>query len=332
MRKINLMLGGLVVIGLLSCVPQKKLVDMEKKYNEASLKQMECNTTKTVLEADLAEKNEAIQEKDKNINRLKRDSIECNTALEKTRALYDDLNDLQQQIIDNNRVESSKLLTELDRRDKQLQSKEKALTDREAQLLVTRNENEALAQSLSATEKDLQLREQKVAELQQILDSKDSTVDALKANISKSLLGFSDKGIKVNVKNGKVYVSMEEQLLFPSASVDINDKGKSALMQLATALNQQKDVTVMVEGHTDNVPMRSATIKDNWDLSVLRATSIARILTTEGKVDPTRVVATGRSEYLPVDTADTKEARAKNRRIEIILTPNLDELFTILNN
>ena len=321
-----------VVIGLMSCVPHKRLVDMEKKYNDASLKQMECAEERTTLKAEAALSEEESKKQQKSINRLRTDSIECNTALYKTKSLYDDLNDLQQQIIDNNRVESSKLLLELDRRDKQLQSKEKELVGREAQLLTTRNQNEALSKSLTATEKDLESREQKVKELQQILDSKDSTVNALKANISKSLLGFSDKGLTVNVKNGKVYVSMEEQLLFPSASIDINAKGKTALMQLAGALNQQKDVTIMVEGHTDNVPMRSATIKDNWDLSVLRATSIARILTTEGKVDPTRVVATGRSEYLPVDTLETPEARAKNRRIEIILTPNLDELFNILNN
>ena len=321
-----------VVVGLLSCVPQKKLVDMEKKYNDASLKQMECAEERTALKAEAALMKEEGIKKQKILNRLKTDSIECNTALFKTKVLYDDLNDLQQQIIDNNRVESSKLLLELDRRDKQLQSKEKELVSREAQLLTTRNQNEALAKSLTATENDLESRERKVKELQEILDSKDSAVNALKANISKSLLGFSDKGLTVNVKNGKVYVSMEEQLLFPSASIDINAKGKTALMQLAGALNQQKDVTIMVEGHTDNVPMRSATIKDNWDLSVLRATSIARILTTEGEVDPTRVVATGRSEYLPVDTAETPEARAKNRRIEIILTPNLNELFNILNN
>jgi len=332
MSKINLVLGIFLIVGLFSCVPHKKLVEMENKYNEASLKQMECEEERTALRAEAALKEEESQANQKKLNRLKSDSLECHMALEKTKKLYNDLNELQQQIIDNNRVESSNLLSQLDRRDKQLQSKEKELISREAQLLKTRNENEALAQSLTATERDLEQRERKVGELQQILDSKDSAVNALKASIAKSLLGFSDEGLTVNVKNGKVYVSMEEQLLFPSASIDINDKGKNALMQLATALNQQKDVTIMVEGHTDNVPMRSATIKDNWDLSVLRATSIVRILTTEGKVDPTRVLATGRSEHLPVDSADTPEARAKNRRIEIILTPNLDELFNILNN
>ena len=332
MGKLKLILGVFLLLGALSCVPQKKFVEMENKYNEASNKHMECEKERTALMADAALLEEENKSKEKSINRLKSDSLECNTALDKTKKLYNDLNELQQQIIDNNRVESSKLLAQLDRRDKQLQAKEQELISREAQLFKTRNENEALAQNLTATEKDLEQREKKVQELQQILDSKDSAVNALKASIAKSLLGFSDEGLTVNVKNGKVYVSMEEQLLFPSASIDINDKGKNALMQLAAALNQQKDVTIMVEGHTDNVPMRSSTIKDNWDLSVLRATSIARILTAEGKVDPTRVVATGRSEYLPVDSADTPEARAKNRRIEIILTPNLDELFNILNN
>lgn len=305
---------------------------MQDNYNTANAKHKACEEDKAELAEQVTSMNNTVSAQNKSIARLKSDSLECNTALDKTKKLYDDLNKLQQQIIDNNRVENGKMLVELDKRDKQLQAKEKELTDREAQLLKTRNENETLAQNLAATEKDLELREKKVQELQQILDSKDSAVQSLKASIAKSLLGFSDKGLTVNVKNGKVYVSMEEQLLFPSASIAINEKGKTALLQLAEALNQQKDVTIMVEGHTDNVPMRSATIKDNWDLSVLRATSIAKILTTEGKVDPTRVVATGRGEFMPVDTADTPEARAKNRRIEIILTPNLDELFQILNN
>lgn len=320
------------VAGLSACVPNKKFVEMRDNYNAANAKHKACEEDKSALADKVENLSLVLADQTKAVARLKSDSVECNSALEKTKKLYDDLNKLQQQIIDNNRVENGKMLVELDKRDKQLQAKEKELTEREAQLLKTRNENEALAQSLAATEKDLELREKKVAELQQILDSKDSAVQALKSSIAKSLLGFSDKGLSVNVKNGKVYVSMEEQLLFPSASITINEKGKTALLQLAEALNQQKDVTVMVEGHTDNVPMRSANIKDNWDLSVLRATSIAKILTTEGKVDPTRVVATGRGEYMPVDTADTPEARAKNRRIEIILTPNLNELFQILNN
>ena len=129
----------------------------------------------------------------------------------------------------------------------------------------------------------------------------------------------------------KVYVSLTEQLLFKSGSKTVDKKGVEALKKLAGALKGNDDLGVLVEGHTDNVPMSSSAngIKDNWDLSVLRATSIVRILTEEG-VDPKNVSASGRGEYIPVDTADTKEARRKNRRIEIILTPKLDELFQML--
>jgi chemotaxis protein MotB len=157
-------------------------------------------------------------------------------------------------------------------------------------------------------------------------------VNALKASIQKALLGFKNQGLTVEVRNGKVYVSMEEKLLFKSGSIEVDPKGQQALLELAKALNQNKEVSILVEGHTDNVPMKSPTIKDNLDLSVLRATSISRILTSKGAVDPKRVMSAGRGEHFPIDPADTPEARAKNRRTEIILTPKLDELLSILGN
>ena len=125
---------------------------------------------------------------------------------------------------------------------------------------------------------------------------------------------------------------MEEKLLFKSGSIAVDPKGEQALLALAKALNANNDVSILVEGHTDNVPMKSPTIKDNLDLSVLRATSIARILTTVGSVDPRRVTSAGRGESFPIDPANTSEARAKNRRTEIILTPKLDELLSILSS
>ena len=310
---------------VIGCVPHKKFAELEKKYNDCSLDRQECLEESVKKEQKLDELSTDLDNCEKRTNRLYTDSIECNNALAKTKMLYDDLNKLQQQIIETNKAESSKMLIELEKRDQLLKEKEKTLAEREAELLKSRNENEELA-------KDLQVREARVEELESILNKKDSAVQALKTKISNALLGFADKGLTVDIKNGKVYVSMEEQLLFPSASIVVNSKGKSALMELAKALNSQKDINIMVEGHTDNVPMSSGQIKDNWDLSVLRATSIVRILTTEGGVDPKRIMATGRGEFQPIDSADTPEARRQNRRTEIILTPNLDELFEILGN
>ncbi|WP_439883097.1 OmpA family protein [Pontibacter sp. MBLB2868] len=178
---------------------------------------------------------------------------------------------------------------------------------------------------------DLKAREQRLAELQRILDEKEKAVANLRNRVSNALLGFNDKDLTINVRNGKVYVSLAEQLLFNSGSTKVDPKGEEALKKLASVIKDQQDVNVLVEGHTDDVPIAKGTVgmSDNWDLSVLRATEITRILTQAG-VDPTRVTPSGRSKYVPLDEAKTKEARQKNRRTEIILTPKLDELFQIL--
>ncbi|MHA6249183.1 OmpA family protein [Pontibacter sp. CAU 1760] len=193
---------------------------------------------------------------------------------------------------------------------------------------------ESLTMSKSQIERlnaDLKAREQRLAELQRILDEKDKAVANLRNRVSNALLGFNDKDLTINVRNGKVYVSLAEQLLFNSGSTKVDPKGVDALKKLAAVLKEQQDVNVLVEGHTDNVPIARGTagMQDNWDLSVLRATEITRILTTAG-VDPQRVTPSGRSKYVPLDEANSKEARQKNRRTEIILTPKLDELFQIL--
>lgn len=178
---------------------------------------------------------------------------------------------------------------------------------------------------------DLKVREQRLAELQRVLDEKEAAVANLRNRVSNALLGFNDKDLTINVRNGKVYVSLAEQLLFNSGSTKIDPKGVDALRKLASVLKEQQDVNVLVEGHTDDVPISKGTVgmQDNWDLSVLRATEITRILANAG-VDPTRVTPSGRSKYVPLDEAKTKDARQKNRRTEIILTPKLDELFQIL--
>lgn len=180
---------------------------------------------------------------------------------------------------------------------------------------------------------DLKAREQKLAELQRILDEKERAVRELRSRVSNALLGFNDKDLTVQVRNGKVYVSLAEQLLFNSGSTKVDPKGVDALKKLAQVLKEQQDVNVVVEGHTDDVPIARGTVgmQDNWDLSVLRATEITRILTQSG-VSPERVTPSGRSLYVPLDNAKTKEARQKNRRTEIILTPKLDELFQILES
>jgi chemotaxis protein MotB len=205
------------------------------------------------------------------------------------------------------------------------------MTQQQAQLLSmqenlekTRKLNDSLSVSLNE-------RERKVKELETIMAEKDKAVQALKSRISNALLNFKENDLTVKVKNGKVYVSLAEQLLFKSGSIVVDPKGVTALQQLAKAIKDQKDLNITVEGHTDNVPManKGEYMKDNWDLSVLRATAITHIL-TKGGLSPNQITASGKGEYSPLVANSSSENKAKNRRTEIIITPNLDELFKIL--
>ncbi len=188
----------------------------------------------------------------------------------------------------------------------------------------TRKLNDSLSTSLIE-------RERRVKELETVLANKDKAVQDLKKKITDALLGFQENDLTVHVKNGKVYVSLAEQLLFNSGSIEVDSKGVGALQKLAKALKDQKDIQIMVEGHTDNVPIgkKSQYMQDNWDLSVMRATSISRILTNAG-VKSAQLTASGKGEYAPLMVNTSDANRQKNRRTEIIVTPHLDELFKIL--
>jgi chemotaxis protein MotB len=178
---------------------------------------------------------------------------------------------------------------------------------------------------------DLKKREARLREVEDALRKRDEATNALKDKLQKALLGFQQNGLTVDIRNGKVYVSLTDKLLFPSGSIVIDARGKQALDQLAAVLNKETDINIAVEGHTDNKKVVNlGQIKDNWDLSVLRSTSVCRYLTEVEKIDPHRLTATGKSEFQPVDASGTPESLAKNRRIEIILTPKLDELYNLI--
>ena len=199
-------------------------------------------------------------------------------------------------------------------------------------LLNRTNQVNQLNQTLGTTEQDLAAKNARVAELQRILDEKEAATNALRKKVADALLGFNSNDLQVNVKNGKVYVSLSEQLLFKSGATKVDPAGQDALIKLANALTGNKDINVLVEGHTDNVPIKGVVngAKDNWDLSVLRATEITRLLVNAG-LDPTQITPSGRGQYLPLAANDTPQNKAMNRRTDIILTPKLDELFSILN-
>lgn len=193
------------------------------------------------------------------------------------------------------------------------------------------NQNTEVSTKVNKLSDDLQKREARLKEVEGILRKRDEATNALKDKLQKALLGFQQSGLSVDIRNGKVYVSLTDKLLFPSASIVIDDKGKQALKQLAAVLNKEADINIAVEGHTDNKKIKNlGQIKDNWDLSVLRATSVTRYLTEVEHVDPHRLTATGKSEFQPIEATGTPDALAKNRRIEIVLSPKLDELYNLI--
>lgn len=178
---------------------------------------------------------------------------------------------------------------------------------------------------------DLAAREKRLKEVEEVLRKRDEATNSLKEKLQQALLGFTKNGLTVEIKNGKVYVSLTDKLLFPSGSIIIDEKGKQALTQLANVLKQQPEINIAVEGHTDNQKINNlGQIKDNWDLSVLRATSVVRYLTENEKVESVRMTATGKGEFQPLGANTNAESRSKNRRIEIVLSPKLDELYNLI--
>jgi chemotaxis protein MotB len=194
------------------------------------------------------------------------------------------------------------------------------------------DEIKKLIKELETAQANLAARERRLQEVEDAMARRDAAVKALRDKLQNALLGFNKSGLSVNVKDGKVYVSLTDKLLFSSGSIEIDERGKEALTELAKVLQTQADINILVEGHTDNMKVTNlGQIKDNWDLSVLRSTAVVRFLTENQKLDPNRVTASGRGEIMPVEKLNTADARSRNRRIEIILTPKLDVLYNLLN-
>jgi chemotaxis protein MotB len=211
------------------------------------------------------------------------------------------------------------------------------ITDLNAKIAALNNQNTQLGQQssqqqneLSQSKETLQQQQQRLQHLQALLAQQKSQSEELKNKMTEALKGFNSSDLSVYQKNGKVYVSLSENLLFPSGSAVVNPNGIDALSKLAAVLNLNSDVSVDIEGHTDSIPIRGK-FKDNWELSTARANAIVRVLVNNYKVDPVRVVASGHSYYDPVASNSTPEGRAKNRRTDIILSPKLDEMYKLLD-
>lgn len=316
-----------------SCVTRKKYDDVNAKTERYKQEKADCETKLAALQSEKQSLEKQVKDFSEESFKMKRDSAYSGSMLRRTQSLLNDVSDKYDkleksytQLLNSMNDQSGNLSKELSRREKELFLLEQTVNGNRLKL----EENQKQLNLLSDNLRD---REKRVLELEKILADKEKAVADLKNKVSNALLSFKEKDLTISVKNGKVYVSLSEQLLFKSGSYAVDVKGIEALKKLAVVLRDNSDINVTVEGHTDDVPMAKGTpgISDNWDLSVLRATSIVRTLTNEG-VKGTNVTAAGHGKFLPVIEGTSAEARQKNRRTEIILTPKLDELFKILGN
>lgn len=314
--KINVFLFFIPLLLFSSCIVTKK------KFDDVLAQKVKAEGELSDKTNQLEKANASIKELNETLTKLRQDTADLNQTYRATNQKlaglnkeYDELNSYYKNLLTN----SGKLNRDM------AQQKDQLLAIQE-NLERTHKLNDSLSNSLVE-------REKKVKELEQILANKDKAVKDLKERISNALLNFKENDLTVKVKNGKVYVSLAEQLLFGSGSIEVDKKGVTALQQLAKAIKDQKDIQIMIEGHTDNVPIskKSAYMQDNWDLSVMRATSITKILTGAG-VTPKQITAAGKGEFSPLAANDNAQNKQKNRRTEIIITPNLDELFKLLES
>ncbi|MCD6597741.1 MAG: OmpA family protein [Bacteroidales bacterium] len=238
---------------------------------------------------------------------------------------YYELQQAQASLVKGNNRETRRLLNQLQLTQEELQAREDKL--REMSRVMDEKKR-----ALDELQYEVDKRNARLLELEKLLTEKDEMMDELKRKVSNALMGFENDGLTITQKNGNIYVSMDEKLLFKSGSYKVDSRGEQAISKIASVLEQNTDINIMIEGHTDNVPYRSTSgqINDNWDLSVKRATTIVKLLLKNSTINPKRVTAAGRGEFFPVDPANTPEARQKNRRTEIILAPNLDELYKLL--
>jgi chemotaxis protein MotB len=315
-----------------ACVPPNKFKALQTESANCQEERDRLRAENEKMGVDNKELASKLAVADKSLTKAGRDTVrwkeEVARLQEQNKQLgkdYSDLQEANQALLHGSEGEIRRLMDELQVSQKEMQKREKQLN------LLSADVN-ARKSDLDSVQNELNQRNARLAELEVVLKNMENVLTGLKKKVSDALLGFEGQGLSVTQKNGKVYVSLEEKLLFKSGSTVVDPKGVSALKKLSKVLEQNPDINIMIEGHTDDVPiMAGSQYKDNWDLSVLRATSIVRILLEGSSINPQRFTTAGRSQYLPVETAKTPEARQKNRRTEIILSPKLDELYELIN-
>jgi len=298
------------VLTMQSCVSLKKFKDLDTDFSLLTSVKDSLNFNNSDLQLLNSELNDNVFRLSLRSSTLEKDTILLGKEFRRKSRAYQDLSSSYEVLMKNNSTTMAK------------QAKEnKELMERLGQMEVDLQERELAIKS----------REQDVENLNSLLKQKDANLSSLKSSVANALLGFKGEGLSVEQRNGKLYVSLENSLLFASGSWKVNENGNMAITELSKVLAHQKDLQILVEGHTDNVPYNGAgLVKDNWDLSVMRATSIVKILTNNKGLNALNITAAGKGPFSPVVENNSPENRAVNRRIEIILSPNMDELMNLL--
>ena len=317
------LVNGILFLSLLlvACVPARKYEEINDRIELMEAENERIKAEDMELKARNAELEQKIKDQEKDYNAMVRDTVILSNSLRHMQKQYDKINELNEQLLDKydevmRAGSENQLRTELEILKLSLQSKEDSLVRMEGEMMAKKQELEKF--------------DQKIQELQAALAARDAAMSDLKARVAEALKAYEGKGLTVEQKNGKIYVGLEAKLLFASGSTEVDKNGKAALKTLALAIEDEKDLQIVVEGHTDTdkVVGNKAAYKDNWDLSVLRATAVVRILMSSANIEPTILSASGRSQYLPVDPSD----KGKNRRIEVILAPDLSELYQLVED
>lgn len=310
--------AAMALVLMTSCVSKKVYTDLETKYADLKKENRQLADDNTAL----TEQKNALDLESKDLqgqldklkaerDKLASDYSATKTNLDNLKSSYSALEKNSNDALDSNMKKNRELLAELEAKGKALAAEQNRLNQLKA---------------------DLQERSQRVDELESMMAAQEANLKAIKDKLSKALNSFEGKGLTVEHKNGKVYVSMENKLLFGSGSWIVGTEGKRAVTEVAKVLAENPDISVLIEGHTDDDPYKGGgPIENNWDLSTKRATAIVNIIRENKNVDPKNLTAAGRGEYAPVAANSTAEGKSKNRRIEIILTPKLDEISKMLN-
>ncbi len=316
-----------------SCVTQQVVLDLknqneklEKHNQKLKIDINDLESTNKELDQELIQAKTKVSKLLAQVEEEKKNIFKIKNQLTELKSAYDILAESKSNSIEKKAKETKEILLEINKLQDELQKKEDKLYNLQSNLNIKQKE-------LINYKKKIDQREERINELESIIKKQDSSLFVLKENLVKSLIDFTGKGLDININKGRIYIMLEQDLLFNSGSWSVDTTGKIILRDLIEVLSIHEDINIIIEGHTDNRPYKgSGNIKDNWDLSVMRATSIVKILTFGDKINASRLTAAGRGEFNPITDNDSDLSRSKNRRIEIILYPSLDRIYDYIKN